>query len=411
MRPARISASLHRDRTDRNPHFLGDPHRRRSPYKIKKPVDFGFLDFSTLERRRHFCEEEVRLNRRFAESLYVDVVPITMVDGAASFCGAGEAFEYAVRMRQFRRRAQLDRLLEAGKLPTEELGAFGDTLAAVHATLPRVAAAAKFGTAAAVLDPVAENFLQVRQSLFSSLAGIEVEELEAWSNARHAELTPTIEQRRRDGFVRECHGDLHLSNLVRLDDGIHAFDCIEFSDALRWIDVISDAAFLVMDCEVRNRSDLAHAFLDSILEHSGDYRGVALLGFYLVYRSMVRAKVAALQAKKADDADCCDDSTRTSTSRANARCCALRMRADVRRLRVRQVVDRGAARAASAGCAHPLRHRTQAVGAARAAGAYPSGIDSVCTRPIAAMCCTAICWIAPKHSRRAASGRSSTRRF
>ncbi|HTK99738.1 MAG TPA: AAA family ATPase [Pseudomonadales bacterium] len=272
-------------------------------YKIKKPVDFGFLDFSTLALRRRFCEEEVRLNRRFAKSLYVDVVPITMTDGAASFRGNGEAIEYAVRMRQFPSEMQLDRLLDAGKLPTGELGAFGSTLAAVHATLPRVTAGAKFGTAAAVLAPVAENFLQVRQSLFSSLRREQVDELQAWSNARHAELAPTIEQRRHDGYVRECHGDMHLSNLVRLDDGIHAFDCIEFSEALRWIDVISDAAFLMMDCEVRNRSDLAYAFLDGYLEHSGDYRGVALLGFYLVYRSMVRAKVAALQAKRADDAD------------------------------------------------------------------------------------------------------------
>jgi predicted kinase len=102
--------------------------------------------------------------------------------------------------------------------------------------------------------------------------------------------------------VRECHGDLHLSNLVWLDDGIHAFDCIEFSEALRWIDVISDAAFLMMDCAVRGRGDLAYAFLDRYLEQSGDYRAGALLGFYLVYRSMVRAKVAALQAQRADDA-------------------------------------------------------------------------------------------------------------
>ncbi len=272
-------------------------------YKIKKPVDFGFLDFSTLSLRRRYCEEEVRLNRRFAESLYIDVVPITLTDGVARFGGDGEPVEYAVRMRQFPGDMQLDRLLAAGALATEELAAFGSTLATVHDTLPRVAEHTRFGSAEAVLDPIAENFLQVRQSVFASMEAQQVDELEAWSNARHAELVSTIERRRRDGFVRECHGDLHLSNLVRLDDGIHAFDCIEFSEGLRWIDVISDAAFLIMDCEVRDRSDLAYAFLDRYLEQTGDYRAGALLGFYLVYRSMVRAKVAALQAQRADDAD------------------------------------------------------------------------------------------------------------
>ena len=270
-------------------------------YKIKKPVDFGFLDFSTLTLRRRYCEEEVRLNRRFAESLYVDVVPITLEDGAARFGGSGEPIEYAVRMRQFPGDMQLDRLLAAGSLTADELAEFGATLAQVHDTLPRVSADAKFGSAESVLDPVTENFLQVRQSLFSGLRSEHVDELEAWSNARHVELRRTFEQRRNSGLVRECHGDLHLSNLVRLADGIHAFDCIEFSEALRWIDVISDAAFLTMDCDVRGRSDLAYAFLDRYLERSGDYRAGALLGFYLVYRSMVRAKVAALQAQRVDD--------------------------------------------------------------------------------------------------------------
>jgi aminoglycoside phosphotransferase family enzyme/predicted kinase len=272
-------------------------------YKIKKPVDFGFLDFSTLALRRRYCEEEVRLNRRFAESLYLDVVPVTRIDGSACIGGGGEPIEYAVRMRQFPAEMQLDRLLAAGKLTAGDLAGFGGTLAVVHENSPRAAAGVKFGSAAAVLDPVAENFLQIRQSLFSSLRSEHIDELEAWSNARHAELAPTIEQRRRDGFVRECHGDLHLSNLVRLDDGIHAFDCIEFSEALRWIDVISDAAFLMMDCEVRGRADVAYAFLDRYLEHSGDYRAGSLLAFYVVYRCMVRVKVAALQAQRIDDAE------------------------------------------------------------------------------------------------------------
>jgi hypothetical protein len=270
-------------------------------YKIKKPVDFGFLDFSTLDRRRHFCDEELRLNRRFAESLYVDVVAITRVGTTARIGGDGEPIEWAVRMRRFPSEMQLDRRLAAGRLEASELGEFGATLARVHATLPLAAADSRFGTADAVLGPVRENFLQIRASQFASVRADLVDRLDAWSTARHAQLATAIEQRRRDGFVRECHGDLHLSNLVLLADGIHAFDCIEFSDALRWLDLISDAAFLMMDCCVRDRADLGYAFLDRYLQQTGDYAGGALLDFYLVYRSMVRAKVAALQAQRADD--------------------------------------------------------------------------------------------------------------
>jgi hypothetical protein len=272
-------------------------------YKLKKPVDFGFLDFSTLERRHRFCVEELRLNRRFAESLYVDVVAVTRTDGVARFGGDGEVIEYAVRMRQFPSEMQLDRRLAAGQVSLAELADFGVALAHVHATLPRCTGDSEFGTAASVLGPVHENFLQIRGSRFASVSRDLVDSVEAWSNAKHAELSQSIEARRRDGFVRECHGDLHLSNLVRLDGATYAFDCIEFSEGLRWIDVISDAAFLVMDCGVRGRDDLAYAFLDRYLERTGDYGGGALLGFYLVYRSMVRAKVAALQAQRADDVE------------------------------------------------------------------------------------------------------------
>ncbi len=271
-------------------------------YKIKKPVDFGFLDFSTLERRRYFCEEELRLNRRFAESLYVDVVKVTRA-ATARIGGDGEAIEWAVQMRRFPSDMQLDRRLDAGKLTNAELAQFGATLARIHSELPRAPVDSLFGTTAAAVEPVRENFEQIRRSVFASVRPDLLAELDAWSKTEHARVGSLIEQRRRDGFVRECHGDLHLSNLVRLDDGIHAFDCIEFSESLRWIDLISDAAFLMMDCCVRGREDLGYAFLDRYFEGTGDYAGGALLDFYLVYRSMVRAKVAALQAQREDDVE------------------------------------------------------------------------------------------------------------
>ena len=272
-------------------------------YKIKKPVDFGFLDFSTLERRKRFCDAELVLNRRFAPSLYLDVVSIVMTAAGARISSSGVAIEYAVRMRQFPTQMQLDRQVEAAAVSAAQLAEFGAALAAVHASLPSVGAATEFGTAAGVMKPVDENFVQIRQSVFASIDPATIRALERFSIDEHARLVATFEARRRDGFVRECHGDLHLSNMVRLDGRIQAFDCIEFSDALRSIDVLSDAAFLVMDCCVRARADLGYAFLDRYLEHTGDYPGVATLRFYLVYRSMVRAKVAALRAQRVDDAD------------------------------------------------------------------------------------------------------------
>lgn len=272
-------------------------------YKIKKPVDFGFLDFSTLDRRRFFCAEEVRLNRRFAASLYLDVVPVTQTGGVARINGAGDVIDYAVRMREFPGEQQLDRLLEAGRIASTELAEFAVALAQVHAGLPACDPGSPFGTAVAVVGPVRENFAQIWRTSFGAGRTDVLATLESWSETQFRRLAPLIDARRAAGFVRECHGDLHLSNLVRLADGIHAFDCIEFSEGLRWIDLISDIAFLVMDCCVRGRADFAYTFLDRYLERTGDYAGGALLGFYVVYRSMVRAKVAALNAQRVDDAD------------------------------------------------------------------------------------------------------------
>jgi aminoglycoside phosphotransferase family enzyme/predicted kinase len=285
-------------------------------YKVKKPVDFGFLDFSTLAKRRHYCEEELRCNRRFAPELYLEVVAIRAGErgiqvgaldsgsNSGSHSGArgplGEPLEYAVRMRQFPTSAELDVRLANDELASHELADFGRDLAAIHAELPRVGSDAPWGTAGAVRNPVLENFTQIAGSPYQAEFDERLNRLVRWCEEQHGTLVAQLDARRADGFVRECHGDLHLSNMVSLDDGITAFDCIEFSPALRWIDVISDAAFLLMDCQVRDRPDLGYAFLNAYLEATGDYPGGRLLGYYVVYRSLVRAKVAALQAEAAD---------------------------------------------------------------------------------------------------------------
>jgi aminoglycoside phosphotransferase family enzyme/predicted kinase len=268
-------------------------------YKIKKPVKFDFLDFSTLEQRLFACEEELRLNRTFAPQLYLDVVAIAGNERAPSVEGAGPPIEYAVRMRQFPQSAQLDRLLAAGQLEDKDLEVFGQNLALIHSAAPHAGDANDFGTPQRVYAPLRETLDMLLGAPPSDTARRKVAELRAWSEAQSASLAAVFAKRRSEGYVREGHGDLHLANLVRLDGVIVAFDCIEFNAALRWNDTVSDAAFLVMDLLYHRRSDLAYRFLNAYLESGGDYTGVRVLHYYLVYRALVRAKVAMIRAGNA----------------------------------------------------------------------------------------------------------------
>ena len=260
-------------------------------YKVKKPVKFSFLDFSTLERRRRFCEEELRLNRRLAPQLYLGVVPIGG-DPEALRVGAEPALEYAVKMREFPEDARLDRRLEAGALAAEPLRAFGARLAAFHDAQPPLAPRA---ATASALAAARDNFTGLAEHLRARELG-ELDALREWTEDRAASIEPLIERRAALGRYRECHGDLHLENLLWLDGEILAFDALEFDAALREIDVASEAAFLAMDLRAHGRADLGYEFLSAYLEAGGDYEGLEVLRFYLVYRALVRAKVRALKA-------------------------------------------------------------------------------------------------------------------
>ena len=284
-------------------------------YKIKKPVDFGFLDFSTLEKRKSCCEAELELNRRFAAELYLDVVAITRTRSGACVAGDGATIDYAVKMRQFPDDAQMDERLRADRVTADDIAHFAEDLARVHAQLPKASHDAEFGTPALVWAPVEENFEQIAGTPFARTRAADLGEIGAWSRARHRALEMHFEARHANGFVRECHGDLHLSNLVWLAGRAVAFDCIEFNARLRWIDVVSDAAFLAMDLDTRGRADLAHVFLDRYFEQSGDYDGARALDFYLGYRTMVRAKVAALRARGAPEIGGDDDPARAEARR------------------------------------------------------------------------------------------------
>lgn len=268
-------------------------------YKLKRPVQFSFADFSSLRLRRHFCEEELRCNRAFAPELYLglaavcrDAGGVRVQPGAAN--DTASVVEWAVRMRQFPADCQADRLLERGKLTADMLIQFGRALARKHRELPT----SRFESGdlgPRVLDPVRQNFADIRQFAWAEQYAGLLSEGAALTDALIARQHALLMHRLQNGWTRECHGDLHLSNLVLLENHITAFDCIEFSPMLRWIDPLSDVAFLFMDCLFRDRADLAYAFVDGYLDASGDYEGARLLNFYAVYRSMVRAKIAALR--------------------------------------------------------------------------------------------------------------------
>ena len=267
-------------------------------YKIKKPVDFGFLDFSTLKKRKRYCEQELRLNRRLAPGLYLDIVTITGSIDDPHISGDAEIIEYAVKMAQFPQSAQLDNMLVAGELSFEHMDAFAHMIADFHQRIEVADKTVDYGDNQFVFQPVEENYSQIEQHIDTTPYRATLRTIREWSRSMSARLDSDFKQRKHDGFIRECHGDMHLRNMIWLKEQAMAFDCIEFNAALRWIDVISEAAFLVMDLQDRQQQQFANHFLNSYLEITGDYAGLSVLSFYLAYRAMVRAKVNALRLEQ-----------------------------------------------------------------------------------------------------------------
>ena len=267
----------------------------RFAYKIKKPLNLGFLDFSSLDQRLHACQEEVRLNQRLAPSIYIAVVPITGSAADPHINGAGIPFEYAVKMRQFPPDATLDRLEASGNLTAMHVESIATRIAGFHRhDCARADAGSPWGDPALIWQPVAQNFKQIMMHLADPEARAQLDALALWSESEHARLAPLMKARKRDGFIRECHGDLHLGNLAWVEDDLLVFDCLEFNPDLRWIDIQSDIAFCVMDLMQRGHMNLAWLLLNTWLEETGDYGGLSLLRYYAVYRALVRLKVAVL---------------------------------------------------------------------------------------------------------------------
>ena len=263
-------------------------------YKIKKPVVLDFLDFGTLDKRRHYCEEELRLNQPWAPELYLDVVTITGPAAEPVVGGEGEVLDYAVRMRRFDQHLRLDHQLADGLLTVTDMKELGQAIAARHAAAARPDPADRERLTGQVIHYFWENF----DHLGGILDDEEFDFLHDWMEAEIGKHEATLRQRFDDGFVRDCHGDLHLGNLVRLPSGITTFDCIEFNPDLRNTDVFADVGFLAMDLTEKGHPELAAHFLNRYLERGGDYEGAVLLDLFFVYRCLVRAKVAAIRSRE-----------------------------------------------------------------------------------------------------------------
>lgn len=260
-------------------------------YKLKKPIALGFLDFSTLQRRHHFCDEELRLNRRLADDLYLDVVAITGTPDEPRIGGTGPVLEYGVRMRRFAQEGLLDRQEITGEL-IDRLAAM---VADFHARIPLVDPDSPYGTPRAVLGPMLDNLAQIGARMTQPDLLEQLARLERWTRGRWQALTPAIERRRREGHVRECHGDMHRGNIALVAGEIRIFDAIEFNPALRWIDTASEIAFLIMDLEESGTPQMARRLLNRYLERCGDYGALQVLDLYKAYRALVRAKVMSIR--------------------------------------------------------------------------------------------------------------------
>ncbi|HSC83483.1 MAG TPA: AAA family ATPase [Pseudomonas sp.] len=261
-------------------------------YKIKKPMNFGFLDFTSLDARQHFCGEELRLNQRLTEGLYLEVLPISGSESIPQLGGNGPAIEYALKMRQFPQSQLLSAVQARGELTPAHIDALAVQIADFHKRTPVVPASHPLCSATAIVAPMRQNFEQIRPMLSAAADLQQLDALEAWTEANIARLEPLLAQRAGNGSIRECHGDIHLGNATLLDGQVVLFDCIEFNEPFRLIDIASDAAFLAMDLEDRGLKALAHRFVSAWLEHSGDYAALELLNLYKAYRALVRAKVA-----------------------------------------------------------------------------------------------------------------------
>lgn len=265
-------------------------------YKIKKPVNFGFLDFSTLDRRLFYCQEELRLNRRLCPEIYLDVVKVREAPGGAAFHGEGSTLDYAVKMIRLPEERMADRLLAEGKLSGADVQSIAATVAAFHRQALSGGEIDRCGSLEIIRSNWEENFQQATEFTGITLTSQNLATIREWTEQFMAANTGLFSRRVAGGFIRECDGDLHLENIC-LTNRVCIFDCIEFNSRFRYSDTVADVAFLTMDLEFHGRRDLARIFLEEYIAASGDGGVSDLVDFYSVYRAFIRGKVESFRLK------------------------------------------------------------------------------------------------------------------
>ena len=274
-------------------------------YKIKKPVNFGFVDFGDEDKREKCCRLEVELNRRMAPQIYLGTICITgSPQNPVVHIGTepdGEKLTHAVRMRQFPKGRLLNDLAKIGGVDISVAEDLATRIAVFHKRTEVAGRETIYGTPSAVKAPILANFEHLEKARSVADQFPELEKLRSWCSEFLEVNERTLADRKASGYIRDCHGDLHLNNILLLDGETVAFDCLEFNPGLRIIDVMSEVAFLLMDLIDHGLSAEGYHFLNSYLTLTGDYQGVQLLPLYLTYRSMVRAKVAAIQVSQHPD--------------------------------------------------------------------------------------------------------------
>ncbi len=274
-------------------------------FKIKKPVDFGFLNFTELQQRKFYCVEELRLNGRLAPDIYEEVITISGEQHHPQINGSGPAIEYMVKMKRFNQDDLFDQKLKNGTLTEKHIIELAKTIADFHQRIDIADDNLGMPIVDSISGAVIENFDQLRDFIYTQNNDLQqrFNKLEQWSRQKTSELTPLLRQRLDNGFVRECHGDMHLGNITLYQNRVTIFDGIEFNPGFRWIDVMSEIAFITMDLDSAGQSAYCSILLNHYLEETGDYIGLQLLAYYQAYRAMVRAKVTALRLGQLQEND------------------------------------------------------------------------------------------------------------
>jgi uncharacterized protein len=294
--------------------FLAGPFA----YKVKKPVKTAFLDYRSLEARQRYCAEELRINRQFAPELYIAVVPIVARGEKLAVEAEGEPIEAAVKMHRFGSQDLLSDRLWAGQVKLSEIERLAERIARFHAAA-RVVAPSDHRVQSTILGNAIENLTDL-QPVITGEAAAMLRSLQIWTRDLFEELEPIQQQRFKNGFVRECHGDMHAGNIVHWKGDLLPFDGIEFNDSFRCIDVLNDLAFLSMDLLARGHNPLRHALINAYVELTADREALALLRWYEVYRALVRAKVAHIRWQQLRGAGSHGDSQADQAQQAYDEC-------------------------------------------------------------------------------------------